>query len=232
MHIKLDKNSDIQYLLKRSKRKSLGLYVRDQIVEVRAPYHVHKEEIHQWVNSKSDWITSRLLEQQQKAQEKPDIIHGKHVLFFGEKRDLIIKAGNNNVNELAENITITSRLPDSSSYNQALLEKWLKREAQLYLTERVTELALIMDISEKITELRFRKTKSKWGHCSSSGQLQFNWLIIMAPADVIDYLIIHELSHLSHMNHSKSFWNRVKQFCPNYNIHRQWLNDEGHRITL
>jgi hypothetical protein len=216
-----------EYSIKRARRKTLGLYVKDGLVEVRTPYFVNHADIHQWVAEKAGWVEERLLEAQQKAEEKPDISHGGEILFLGKPRQLQLTAGQPAINEENEAIVITHR---SNTNIHALLEKWLKEEARLYLTERIGEIAETMQETGNIHGIQFRKTRSKWGHCTSKGILQFNWLIIMAPTEVIDYLIIHEISHLQQMNHSPAFWQRVSQFCPDYKTPRHWLKENGHRL--
>ncbi len=216
-----------EYSIKRARRKTLGLFVKDGQVEVRTPYFVNHADVHQWVAEKADWVHKRLAEHAQQQLEKPAISHGGSILFLGQQRQLEMLPGNPAIDENNDNIVITHR---SNTNIHTLLEKWLKQEAQHYLLERVQEIAVIMGESARISEIQFRKTRSKWGHCTSKGVLQFNWLIIMAPPEVIDYLIIHEISHLQHMNHSAKFWERVTLFCADYKIHRNWLKNNGHRL--
>ncbi len=225
-------HDETAYTVKRSKRRSLGLYVRNNIVEVRAPHFVDNHTIQQWVQSKSDWIQERLQEQEQQHEERPQIRQGGSLLFMGQKRDIVIAAGQNQVIESDQQIIIYSSDVNDQAKHQTILEKWLKQEAQHYINERCLELANIMQIQDEINGIKYRKTKSKWGHCTSDGILQFNWLIIMAPVEVIDYLLIHELSHLTFMNHSKEFWQRVKCFSPQYKEHKAWLHHQGHKISL
>ena len=91
---------------------------------------------------------------------------------------------------------------------------------------------LLIPVGLLISLVSFRKTKTKWGHCSTRGIIQFNWLIMMAPNEVIDYLVAHEVSHLVHMNHSTDYWRVVSSLCPNYKIHRDWLRENEHRFRL
>ena len=114
----------------------------------------------------------------------------------------------------------------------AYLAKWMRQEAEHYLNTRTLELEQQLCPPKPVTAVQFRKTKSKWGHCTSKGEIQLNWLLIMAPPDVMDYVMIHELCHLTHMNHSKAYWQLVAQFCPNYQQHKQWLNQHGHKISI
>jgi predicted metal-dependent hydrolase len=85
-------------------------------------------------------------------------------------------------------------------------------------------------VDKHITDIRFRKTKTKWGHCTSKGVLQYNWLIMLAPNSVIDYMISHEVCHLKHMDHSKRFWSLVDSVCPNSDRFIDWLREHEHRL--
>lgn len=80
--------------------------------------------------------------------------------------------------------------------------------------------------------LAVRDQKTRWGSCSSRGTLSFNYRLIFAPPEVLDYVVVHELCHLTHMNHSKDFWNMVGSVMPDYKKHRKWLREHGHELTL
>lgn len=77
-----------------------------------------------------------------------------------------------------------------------------------------------------------RDQKTRWGSCSSRGTLSFNYRLIFAPPAVLDYVVVHELCHLTHMNHSKAFWSMVGAVMPDYRIYKNWLRDHGHELTL
>ena len=80
--------------------------------------------------------------------------------------------------------------------------------------------------------LAVRDQKTRWGSCSSRGTLSFNYRLIFAPPEVLDYVVVHELCHLTHMNHSKDFWNMVGAVMPDYKKYRKWLREHGHELTL
>lgn len=82
------------------------------------------------------------------------------------------------------------------------------------------------------TSVTIRDQKTRWGSCSSRGTLSFNYRLIFAPPAVLDYVVVHELCHLTHMNHSKDFWNLVGLVMPDYKIHKRWLREHGHELTL
>lgn len=84
----------------------------------------------------------------------------------------------------------------------------------------------------KYTSITVRDQKTRWGSCSSRGTLSFNYRLIFAPPVILDYVVVHELCHLTHMNHSKDFWNMVASVLPEYKIYRKWLRDHGHELTM
>jgi len=104
---------------------------------------------------------------------------------------------------------------------QNLVTSFLKRTARSYLLPRVQQLAETMQTQPK--QIRLKETKTRWGSCSSKGNLNFNWRLVHFPTKIIDYVVIHELAHLTHLDHSAAFWNLVGKFDPEYPKHRGWL---------
>ncbi|MEC8427906.1 MAG: M48 family metallopeptidase, partial [Pseudomonadota bacterium] len=113
---------------------------------------------------------------------------------------------------------------------QRKLSDWYLSQAQEYMGPKTLRYA--RQLNKSVSDIKFRRTKSKWGHCTSRGVIQYNWLIMMAPVAVIDYLIAHEVSHLVHHNHSARVWNTVEKLDPAYRQHRQWLKDQGHKFLI
>ena len=106
-----------------------------------------------------------------------------------------------------------------------IIMKWLKKEARHILYERTAYFASLKGL--KYGRIAIKDQSSRWGSCSSLSNINYNWRIIMAPDTVLDYLVIHELTHLIHMNHSADFWHEVESMDPCYIQHRQWLRDKG-----
>lgn len=82
------------------------------------------------------------------------------------------------------------------------------------------------------SRITVRDQKTRWGSCSSTGTLSFNYRLMFAPPRVLDYVVIHELCHLTHMNHSREFWNLVASVMPEYKIHRNWLKEHGQELHI
>jgi predicted metal-dependent hydrolase len=102
-----------------------------------------------------------------------------------------------------------------------LLQKWLADQAQEAILQQVRIRAVQMGVQP--ASLSIRNQRTRWGSCSSRGTLSFNWRLIMAPSEVLDYVVVHELAHMKERNHSKSFWAVVARYCPDYLKHRSWL---------
>ena len=110
------------------------------------------------------------------------------------------------------------------------IEDYLIDKASEYIVPRARGLARHLGVENKIKEIKLRKTKSKWGHCTSKGIIQYNWLIMLAPYSIIDYMITHEICHLIHMDHSRNYWNLVESICPSHKSYVSWLKKHEHRF--
>lgn len=102
-----------------------------------------------------------------------------------------------------------------------LFMSWYKREAIRLIRDRVE--ALSKQYNLKFKGVKITNAKSRWGSCNNKGGLNFSLKLVMAPPQVIDYVVIHELAHTVHHNHSQSFWVEVSKYCPNYKVERNWL---------
>lgn len=111
-----------------------------------------------------------------------------------------------------------------------VLERRYRNAARAQLESRVAYFHKIT--GGHYTSITVRDQKTRWGSCSSRGTLSFNYRLIFAPPVILDYVVIHELCHLTHMNHSKAFWNMVASVMPEYKVYRQWLRDHGNELTL
>lgn len=117
---------------------------------------------------------------------------------------------------------------DSAKKIKSEIDRFLKSTAEKYILPRTKQLAKKMKV--KFGRISLRQQKTRWGSCSSQGNLNFNWRLVHCPPKVIDYVIIHELAHRQHMDHSSSFWNLVKTYDPEYLKNRGWLKRNG--LTL
>ena len=106
----------------------------------------------------------------------------------------------------------------------------LRKRAGVAFAERVAYFAPLVGVN--YARITVRSQKTRWGSCSSKGNLNFNCLLLLAPPEVLDYVVVHELCHRKEMNHSARFWAEVARVIPDYKVRRKWLKDNGHRLML
>ena len=106
--------------------------------------------------------------------------------------------------------------------------KQLREKTRELVTARVKHFSAIMGVTYNQVAIRTQRTR--WGSCSSKGNLNFNCLLGLTPPEVLDYVVVHELCHLIEMNHSKQFWDAVERIMPDYKVHRKWLKDNGNKL--
>lgn len=111
---------------------------------------------------------------------------------------------------------------------QQVLREWLVDRARETFAERVAHWAPLIGVAFKRVSIRDQRTV--WGSCTRAGDLSFNWRIVMAPPETLDYLVIHELCHRLEMNHSKRYWANVAKHCPDWKKHREWLREHSRRL--
>ena len=140
-------------------------------------------------------------------------------LFFiyRQKRNLIFKDGK-------------FLLSKNTADPREAFVKFYKKQAKLKIQER---LILWQNSVKKLPEkVEIRELPTRWASCTPTGNIYFNWRCVMAPMVVLDYLVVHELAHLEHPNHSRAFWDLVSTLCPNYQLHETWLKRNGVRMTI
>lgn len=142
--------------------------------------------------------------------------------FFVEKEVWIIK-------KYQESLTLEKMEEEwdvhPKSKERIVLENRYKNAAREYIPKRVEHYATLIGVS--YAKISIRDQKTRWGSCSSSGMLSFNYKLIMAPPRVLDYIVVHELCHRIEMNHSKAFWNLVEEVIPEYKEYQHWLKING-----
>ena len=113
---------------------------------------------------------------------------------------------------------------------EAAVLLWYRENALRLMEQRVAYYSPAL--GKKPSKVMVREQKSRWGSCNSKGELRFNWKLIMAPPQVVDYVAVHELCHLKEMNHSASFWKLVEGLCSEYKTCRKWLKDYGQLLAF
>ena len=151
----------------------------------------------------------------------------KTYLYLGKSFALEIRQNKNNLVELEDKFYIASR---SEKYIRTYLESWYKQQARKIIIERVYHYSNFSGL--KFNSVSLSSATTRCGSCSSQKNLNFNWKLIMAPLEVIDYVVSHELAHLAELNHSRDFWEKVRKMFPIYRQYRTWLKRSGHTLKI
>jgi predicted metal-dependent hydrolase len=222
----------------RSKRRSISIEVRDAQVSIRAPMRAPESVLWEFLQEKATWVRSKIQEQQQRVEETlPPVVDyktGSPIPLMGEQLTLVLGRGSISAirrvdNQLHLLLSQRSRKPEQQQIREQLA-RWYQQQALEILTRKTNLLTQQMGL--KYQELTIKATRSKWGHCTSRGAIQYNWHILLAPEAVVDYLVAHETSHLRHHNHSPAFWSLVGSVCPDYQALRLWLKRNGSTLVL
>ncbi|MCB1161442.1 MAG: SprT family zinc-dependent metalloprotease [Candidatus Krumholzibacteriia bacterium] len=233
-------------LVRRRGRRRLTLTVEPRHgLRVLAPLRLSLREIEGFITRERDWLRERLDEAAAWEQAHPlrRFEDGETLLLLGERWTLRVREELGRSRARVERGarfegpgTITLRLPEGLRAGErreaaaAALERWYRRLAKELLSARVAHWSAATGLAP--TRLSVRDTRSRWGSCSARGHLSFNWKIVMAPPAVVDYLVVHELCHLRHLDHSPRFWTLVGRHCPDYERARRWLRRRGRELYL
>ncbi len=208
--------SDIKYSIVRSRRRTVCLTVKpDLSVEVRAPLKMKQSEIEKFVLSKHDWLEKAMTKM--KATAPAPIAYGCIIKFFGN--ELTLTAGKYKKAVLSDNQLLIPEGLTEDKLKKHIVE-FYKSEAGSYLPERVKELSQKTGLS--YSSLLINSAKTHWGSCTAD-RIHLSCLLMAASPDTIDYVIIHELAHTVHHNHSSLFWALVAKHCPDYKARRKEL---------
>jgi predicted metal-dependent hydrolase len=200
----------------------------DSGLEVVLPGGIREYNIEACLKSREDWIIAKL-DHYGRLREKRD---SRRAMFLGRTYKLVpvIKHGAAPAVKMLDGdifVTVPYNSPEALSL---ILEKWYRALARAIFEEKVR--AISSETGHAVNRIFIRGQKTRWGSCSRLGNLSFNWRLVMAPEEVIDYIVIHELCHLKEMNHSKRFWSLVSNLCPDYKKHRRWLKENGCALNL
>lgn len=217
------------YTLTRMGRKTIGIYIKGDSIEVRAPLRCPKSEIDKFVASKEEWIKKSLAESQEQMSMREAFTrgYGDTVLYRGCNYPIEARAGNRVGFD-----DVVFYLPQNLPPEQikAAIVQIYRMLAKRYLTSKVLEYAKLMGVTP--TAVKVNGAKTRWGSCSTYKSLNFSWRLIMADDEVIDYVVVHELAHIIEMNHSQKFWAVVEQILPDYKERRVKLKELQKRLVM
>ena len=214
-------NKTIAYNVSRARVKNLYISIENGEVVIKAPWYATNNQIQEVVESKREWIMRKLEEYQSSPRKVKDYADGERFQVLGESYFLNVYYTDTEKAKLnIENGKIEIYLPVryANQDNSEIIKNMINKMYYM-IAEREVEAA--MEKMRKLTglapeEYRIKKVKTSWGSCSSNKKISINQDLMMYSRHAIEYVVLHELCHLKHMNHSKKFWALVEKYMPDY----------------
>ena len=221
-------NTQIDQII-RSNRKSFAIIIQpDGKLVVRAPLRASNRQIFAFVDQNAGWIQQKKAEvsiRTPKIQAR-NYREGEMFLYLGKEYPLILVDTQKQPLLLDGSFKLAVRaLPEA----QLAFSGWYKKQAAEIISARVDDYVSQQGFS--FTKFGITGARTRWGSCSHKGSLNFSWRLVMAPMEIIDYVVVHELVHTRHHNHSREFWVAVAQIMPDYRQRRSWLKQNGYLLT-
>lgn len=228
---------NFDYAVNRSKkRRTVSISVKtDNSVKISVPLKMAEKDIHKILTEKSSWIKKKIaFNQEYREHYQPkQFVSGESFLFQGKEYQLQITTDQKNISLSEKTISVPISYKENQSQEDLIKKKlthWYKKQAEIFLNKRMN--FYCKELKHNPTKIVIKTYKSRWGTCYTDGRISLNWKLIMAPIHIMDYVIVHELCHLTHHNHSKKFWNLVAHYMPDYHEMKFWLQTKGCTLEL
>jgi predicted metal-dependent hydrolase len=228
--------TSIPYAIRRSARARHARIVVDPSgVEVVVPQRMPLREVEPFVAQKQPWIerTLRRYRQAEAAGPPVELRDGGSVPYLGRRLELRVRVEPGRVRPhvalRGETLHVKVARGGTGPLRDAL-ERWYRRRAREEVAERLD--AAVARAGTSYLMLTIRGQRTRWASCSDRGSMSFNWRLLLAPAEILDYVVEHEVAHLEVMGHSRRFWSLVARRCPDYREHERWLRRYGSTLRL
>lgn len=208
----------------RAKRLSLRFHPMDGVFYLTKPPRAIKNDVLKFLDRSHAWIVDKL------GQKNTGIafVPGEVIPVLGVDHSIEYAYA------LKPSVTQKEGVLQVSGFDPiivpGLVKDWLRNHVYIYIARTSKKFADVL--GKPIGVISIKDTKTRWGSCSSHGNLAYSWRLAMAPECVVEYVCAHEVSHLVEMNHSPAFWHLVEGLCPEYKTHRQWLKTQGKKLFL
>ncbi len=196
---------------------------------VKAPFFMSKKMIENFINKNKAWVEKR---KQQILERLKSYKEDEKFFYFWDEHKLLYKIWTKNIEFDWMNFYIDKKNKDKADI---LFADFYKNEARKYIEKRIKFIAAKYNL--EFNKLKITSAKTRWWSCTSQKNINFSYRLIMAPIKTIDYVIIHELAHLTEMNHSKKFWDLVEKMMKwlypwDYKIYQNWLKQHWNKLIF
>lgn len=226
--------STLPYRIRRSDR---ALHARILVdadgVEVVVPRRFPTRDVETFVQAKRPWIerTLRRIREAEVDFPPPSLEDGGELPYLGRRLALAlsVQAGRVRAHVALRGGALHVALGPETPLAGAL-EAWYRRRARAEIAPRLD--AAVARAGRRYETLQIRGQSTRWASCSTTGAMSFNWRLLLAPAEILDYVVEHEVAHLDVQDHSERFWTLLASRCPEWREHERWLRRHGHALRL
>ena len=230
------------YRIRRSQRvANARIVVKPGQVEIVAPWQIPEHKLHQFVAAKQQWVTKALLKMagsspQQGGFVPSDYKAGANINYLGSAYPLTLKPSKLKRVKIEFEDTYIAHVPltmspdEQSDEIKAALIRWMKTQTRQLVEQIVETHAVKKQLFPR--SITVKTQKSRWGSCGIHNDININWLLLMSPKEVLEYVVVHELCHIKVKNHSSQFWALVGEHLPDYKSRRLWLKQQGRGLMM
>ena len=227
-------NGYVAEVIRTDRRKTASIKVIEGNVSVIVPDALAIEKIELLLTKKHRWIKEKLALQEQVISIKPkEFVSGEAFSYLGRNYRLKVIEGQYPAIKLLQGrfvVSIRDKTANNTGAVKQLIIRWYKQHAEIKLIEKTARYAKIVGVNP--VSVGIKTFQSRWGSCSDKGDILYNWKIIMSPNRIVDYVVVHELCHIMHHDHSPKFWKTVERYMPDYLECKEWLKLNGKGLEI
>ena len=210
-----------------SRKKTVGIIIENGAIRIRAPRRLTNWRIQELIDSRSAWIRDKLQRQATRPPETPcRYVDNEPIVYLGETYRLRLVPSLDATIRIEDDAVIAPQVADQRQF----MASWYYAQAKAVLGEAAVTLAAHMGVAPR--SISTREYRSQWGSCNANGDIRLNARLIVAPREVLEYVVVHELAHLIHLNHSAQFWAAVSAEIPDHRDRRKWLRENGASLQI
>jgi len=220
-------------VIRTRRRKTASIKIDDGAISIVVPQNLPCDRIKQLMTDKKNWIREKLYQHSiNRLVNRKEFVSGEAFPYLGRNYRLQVVAGSQQPAKLLHGklvVTIPQAMQTPDRIRNAIV-RWYRLHALERLIEKTSRYAAI--VGKEPSKVDIKTYKARWGSCYSDGRVLYNWKIIMAPNRIVDYVVVHELCHLLHHNHSPRFWKAVERIMPDYAECKEWLKVNGAELEV
>ena len=230
----------LEYRLRRSNRKSMGISIeRDGKIMVTAPHQVKPIDIEKFVSEKRIWIYQKLAKKKTLNREGPkrEFVNGQGFLYLGKSYRLkLVNDGGMRSGRLSKTAPLRlwhgyfELVETEKAKARNHFISWYRKQIKKQIEERIPRYDKRIGVTVK--DIRILDLGHRWASCGRNSSVNFNWRSVMAPVWVFDYILVHEMVHMIERGHSDRFWSMVSRIIPDYEEYAHWLDENGADLDL